>query len=85
MLKVEELKELQVDDLVYIVMLKDAYRENDTPYGEYHKVVSTLNHYYFIVSDNRDFEYKLAYNDYGKSWIAYKNIVDYKLEKQFNG
>lgn len=73
MLKIEDLKALKQDDLIYIVMIKDAYRPNDVPYGEYHKVASTLNHYYFIFTDNRDLEYKLLYDDYGKTWIAYKN------------
>lgn len=72
-LTIEELKSLEVGDWVWIVTLQDEYRPNDVPYGEYHKIVGTLSHYYFEVNYGVSDYYELSYSDYGTTWLAYKN------------
>ncbi len=73
-LSIEEIKQLQCDNWVWVVDKDDAYRSGEEPCGEYYKVSSSINHHYLEVSSNgTNNYYKFYYEDYCKTWLAYKN------------
>lgn len=73
-LSIEEVKQLKYGDWVWVVDKDDAYRSGEEPCGEYYKVSSSINHHYLEVSSNgTNNYYKFYYEDYCKTWLAYKN------------